>query len=424
MIEKTAWDVRKYPEKFAVHRILCNFVVVFQNCINSMEAKYIHRELSAVIEEAYRYFSVITVTGPRQSGKTTLLRNLFSYLPYYSLENLDVRSFAENDPVAFLNQHTEGMILDEVHNAPNLLSYIQGMVDNDADRRFILSGSSQFAMLKKVTQSLAGRTAIFELLPLSYSEIREQITDTPLDNLLFNGFYPAIYSGRNIPKFLYPAYMKTYLDKDVRDLLQIKDMMQFHTFIRLCAGRIGSLFKASELANEIGVSSHTVTAWLSVLQASYIVFLLPPYFENTRKRLTKTPKLYFTDTGLACHLLGIESPEQLARDKMRGALFENFIVTEALKRRYNQGKESNLYFYRDSNQNEVDLLLKKHSGLYGIEIKSAMTYHADFEKALKQMDGWVKETILGKAVAYAGTLENTAGEIKLLNYSHLDEVLA
>ena len=424
MIKKTAWDVRKYPEKFAAHRILCNFAVVFQNCINSMEAKYIHRELSAVIEEAYRYFSVITVTGPRQSGKTTLLRNLFSYLPYYSLENLDVRSFAENDPVAFLNQHTEGMILDEVHNAPNLLSYIQGMVDNDADRRFILSGSSQFAMLKKVTQSLAGRTAVFELLPLSYSEIREQITDTPLDNLLFNGFYPAIYSGRNIPKFLYPAYMKTYLDKDVRDLLQIKDMMQFHTFIRLCAGRIGSLFKASELANEIGVSSHTVTAWLSVLQASYIVFLLPPYFENTRKRLTKTPKLYFTDTGLACHLLGIESPEQLARDKMRGALFENFIVTEALKRRYNQGKESNLYFYRDSNQNEVDLLLKKHSGLYGIEIKSAMTYHADFEKALKQMDGWVKETILGKAVAYAGTLENTAGEIKLLNYSHLDEVLA
>ena len=388
-----------------------------------METKYIRRELSAVIEEAYRYFSVITVTGPRQSGKTTLIRNLFPHLPYYSLENLDVRSFAENDPVAFLNQHTEGMILDEVHNAPNLLSYIQGMVDADADRRFILSGSSQFAMLIKVTQSLAGRTAVFELLPMSYSEIREIAADTPLDHLLFNGFYPAIYSGRNVPKFLYPAYMKTYLDKDVRDLLQIKDMMQFHTFIRLCAGRIGSLFKASELANEIGISSHTVTAWLSVLQASYIVALLPPYFENTRKRLTKTPKLYFTDTGLACHLLGIESPEQLARDKMRGALFENFIVTEALKRRYNQGKESNLYFYRDSNQNEVDLLLKKGSEFYGIEIKSAMTYHADFEKALKQMDGWVKGPVEGKAVIYAGTLENTAGEIKLLNYTHLDNVL-
>lgn len=388
-----------------------------------METKYIRRELSDVIEEAYRYFSAITITGPRQSGKTTLIRNLFSHLPYYSLENLDVRSFAENDPVAFLNQHAEGMILDEVHNAPNLLSYIQGMVDEKPNRRFILSGSSQFAMLKKVTQSLAGRTAVFELLPLAYSEVREQASGKTLDELLFDGFYPAIYAERNVPKFLYPAYVKTYLDKDVRDLLQIKDMMQFHTFVRLCAGRIGSLFKASELASEIGISSHTVTAWLSVLQASYIATLLPPYFENTRKRLTKTPKIYFADTGLACHLLGIESPEQLARDKMRGALFENFIVMEAMKRCYNQGKESNLYFYRDSNQNEIDLLLKKNSGLYGIEIKSAMTYHVDFEKALKQMDGWVKEPVLGKGVIYAGALENTAGKIKLLNYAHLDNVL-
>ena len=213
--------------------------------------------------------------------------------------------------------------------------------------------------------------------------------------------------------------MKTYLDKDVRDLLQVKDLMLFHTFVRLCAGRIGSLFKSSELANEIGVSPHTVSAWLSVLQASYIVALLPPYFENTRKRLTKTPKLYFIDTGLACHLLEIESPGQLARDKMRGALFENFVVAEALKRRYNQGKESNLYFDRDSNQNEVDLLLKSHSGLYGIEIKSGMTYHANFEKALKQLDGWAKEPVRGKAVVYAGSFENTAGEVKLLNYSHL-----
>ena len=375
------------------------------------------------MEEAYRYFSVITVTGPRQSGKTTLIRNLFSDLPYYSLENLDVRGFAENDPVAFLNQHTQGMILDEVHNAPHLLSYIQGMVDDNPDLRFILSGSSQFAMLKKVTQSLAGRTAVFELLPLSYSEIQDMAVEMPLDKLLFDGFYPAIYAGRNVPKFLYPAYMKTYLDKDVRDLLQIKDMMQFHTFVRLCAGRIGSLFNASELANEIGVSSHTITSWLSVLQASYIIALLPPYFKSTRKRLTKTPKLYFTDTGLACHLLGIESPKQLARDKMRGALFENFVVMEALKHRYNQGKESNLYFYRDSNQNEVDLLLDKGQEFYGIEIKSSMTYHTGFEKALKQMNNWIEAPVQGKAVIYAGTFENTAGEIKLLNYSHLDEVL-
>lgn len=388
-----------------------------------MEAKYIHRELSSVLEEAYRYFSVITVTGPRQSGKTTLIRNLFPHLPYYSLESLDIRSFAENDPIAFLNQNEEGMILDEVHNAPDLLSYIQGIVDEHPDKRYILSGSSQFAMLKRVTQSLAGRTAVFELMPLSYSETKDLTADVPLDKLLFNGLYPAIYSGRNVPEFLYPAYMKTYLDRDVRDLLQIKDMMQFHIFIKLCAGRIGSLFKASELANEIGVSPNTITSWLSVLQASYIVTLLPPYFENTSKRLTKMPKLYFLDTGLACYLLGIESPEQLSRDKMRGALFENFVVTEALKQRYNQGKESNLYFYRDSNQNEIDLLLKRNTRLYGIEIKSSMTYHKDFEKALKRIDEWVKAPVDGKAVVYAGNFENTAGEIKLLNYTNMDEVL-
>lgn len=388
-----------------------------------METNYIQRELSTVLEKAYRYFSVLTVTGPRQSGKTTLIRNLFDNLPYYSLENLDVMAFAENDPVAFLNQHKEGMILDEVHNAPALLSYIQGIVDEHPDKRFILSGSSQFSMLKKITQSLAGRTAVFELLPLSYSEIHGQVSDTPLDKLLFDGFYPAIYSGRNVPEFMYPAYMKTYIDKDVRDLLQVKDMMQFHTFIKLCAGRIGSLFKASELANEVGVSTNTIFSWLSVLQASYIVTLLPPYFENTSKRLTKTPKLYFLDTGLACYLLDIESSEQLARDKMRGALFENFIVAEALKKRYNNGKESNLFFYRDSNQNEIDLLLKKHSGLCGIEIKSAMTYHKDFEKTLKRMDELIKEPVESRAVVYTGNLENTAGDIKLLNYSNIDSLL-
>ena len=247
-----------------------------------MEAKYIHRELSSVLEEAYRYFSVITVTGPRQSGKTTLIRNLFPHLPYYSLESLDIRSFAENDPIAFLNQNEEGMILDEVHNAPDLLSYIQGIVDEHPDKRYILSGSSQFAMLKRVTQSLAGRTAVFELMPLSYSETKDLTADVPLDKLLFNGFYPAIYSGRNVPEFLYPAYMKTYLDRDVRDLLQIKDMMQFHIFIKLCAGRIGSLFKASELANEIGVSPNTIGA-TSILHSDSAAAIFRKHKQKTYK---------------------------------------------------------------------------------------------------------------------------------------------
>lgn len=384
---------------------------------------FINRELAEVIREAVAYFPVITITGPRQSGKTTLICNLFENLPYFSLENLDVRDFALRDPIAFLNQHPDGMILDEVHNAPDLLSYIQGMVDENPRRRFILSGSSQFTMLRKVSQSLAGRTAVFELLPMSYSEIKELSKEKSLDELLFDGFYPAIYSGSNVPKFLYPSYVKTYLDKDVRDLLQIKDMMQFHTFIRLCAGRIGSLFNASELSNEVGVAVNTIMAWLSVLQASYLVMLLPPYFVNSRKRLTKTPKLYFMDTGLACYLLGIESAEQLARDKMRGAIFENFVVMEALKKRYNEGKESNLFFYRDSNQNEVDLLMKRNDGFVGVEIKSAMTYNRDFEKTLRLFDSWIKEPVVEKAIVYAGMLENNVGEIKLLNYSNFDTIL-
>lgn len=402
---------------------MCNFAIVLQFCTNTMEGKYIQRDMTAAIQEAASYFSVITVTGPRQSGKTTMLRHLFPHLVYYSLENLDVRSFAEQDPVAFLNQHEEGMILDEVHNVPRLLSYIQGIVDENPERRFILSGSSQFSLLKKVTQSLAGRTAVFELLPMAYTEIRHLVESKTIDELLLGGFYPAVWGGRNIPSLLYPAYLRTYIDKDVRDLLQIRDMMQFHTFLGLCAGRIGSVFKASELANEVGVSVHTITAWLSVLQASYIVTLLPPYFENTRKRLTKSPKLYFVDTGLACHLLGIETVEQLARDKMRGALFENFIVMEALKYRYNLGRESNLYFYRDSHQNEIDLVIKKPEGLYGVEIKSAMTYHADFEKTLRQMAQWVHEPVVGRAVVYTGTLENAQGQIRLLNYRTINSVL-
>lgn len=388
-----------------------------------MKTGFINRELTSVIKEAVKYYPVITITGPRQSGKTTLLKNIFSELPYFSLEDLDIRNFAIKDPVAFLNQHKEGMILDEVHNAPELFSYIQGIADAAPERRFILSGSSQFAMLKKIKQSLAGRTAVFELLPFSYSETKKISKGKSLDELLFDGFYPAIYANKNVPKFLYPNYVKTYLEKDVRDLLQVKDMMQFQNFIRLCAARTGSLFNVSELSNEVGVSSNTITSWLSVLQASYIIALLPPFFENTRKRLTKTPKLYFIDTGLAAYLLGIESSAQLSRDKMRGNLFENFVVMEALKNRYNQGKESNLYFYRDSNGNEVDLIIKNRETLSGIEVKSSMTYNSQFEKGLRSIDSGVKEKIEPKTIIYAGDFENVAGEMQLLNYTHMDKVL-
>lgn len=385
-----------------------------------MKQAYIKRKIESTILEAAKYFPVITVTGPRQSGKTTMLKHIFPHLHYYSLEDLDTRSFAMEDPVRFLHLHEEGMILDEVHNYPELLSYIQGIVDGQPQKKFVLSGSSNFALLKKVSQSLAGRSGVFELMPLSIEEVKGQIEYVDdADQLLYQGLYPAVCSCKNIPKFLYPSYVKTYLERDVRDLLNVKDIRLFNMFLKLCAGRIGSVFNASEIAGEIGVSSKTIQAWLSILQASYVVYLLPPYFENSRKRLTKSPKMYFCDTGLACTLLGIESAEQLAFDKMRGHLFENLIVVELLKRRLNEGKESNLYFYRDSNQNEVDILVNNGSSLDAIEVKSAMTYNPSFEKALLKVNEWVNPPVGKRIIIYAGTLEDDKGDIRLLNYRNM-----
>jgi len=387
-----------------------------------MDKEFIIRDISAVMLEMYKYFPVLTMTGPRQSGKTTLLRKVFKDLPYYSLENLDIRHFALNDPVGFLNQHPEGMILDEVQNTPDLLSYIQGLVDHNPEKRFVLSGSSQFSVIVKITQSLAGRTGVLELMPLAYNEIKSKADNKSIDEVLLTGFYPALYSGKNIPSLFYPSYVKTYLERDVRDLLQIKDIMQFQTFLKLCAGRIGSLFNASELSGEVGVSVNTIKSWISVLQASYIIKLLPPFYENISKRLTKTPKLYFYDTGLACYLLDIETEQQLTRDKMRGHLFENFVIMEALKERYNQGKESNLFFYRDSNDVEVDLLLKKGNEYCAIEIKSSQTYHPDFEAGIKSLGKVLNNRLTDKAVIYAGDFENDTAEIQLLNYKNMGQL--
>lgn len=396
---------------------LCNFGVVFQIYINM---NYIKRDIEPTILEAANYFPVITVTGPRQSGKTTMLRHVFPNLHYYSLEDLDTRNFAMEDPVRFLHLHQEGMILDEVHNLPDLLSYIQGIVDQEPEKKYILSGSSNFALLKKVSQSLAGRTGVFELMPLSIAEAKNgNVNITNVDTLLYNGLYPAVCSGKNIPKFLYPSYVKTYLERDVRDMLNVKDMRQFSMFLKLCAGRIGSLYNATEIANEVGVTTKTIQSWTSILQASYVLYLLPPYFENTRKRLTKSPKIYFCDTGLACALLGVESAEQLVFDKMRGHLFENLIVTELLKHRLNEGKGANLYFYRDSNQNEIDILVSHPASLDAIEVKSAMTFSLSFEKALKKVGDWVNVPIAKRMVVYTGTLEDRNGEIQLLNYQNL-----
>ena len=383
----------------------------------------IYRDLKDAILENYKYFPVITLTGPRQSGKTTLIREVFKDLSYYSMENIDNQDFASNDPIGFLNQDHQGMILDEVQNTPHLMSYIQGIVDEHPERRFILSGSAQFSLMNSITQSLAGRSAVLELLPLSLNEIKDSLPNQSADSLIFNGFYPAIHAEKNVSKLFYPAYTKTYLERDVRQLLQIKDMRAFQVFLRLCAGRIGSLFNSSELSNEVGVSVNTIKSWLSLLQASYIVTLLPPYFENSRKRLTKTPKLYFYDTGLAAYLLSIENEQQLAHDKMRGHLFENMVVMEFLKNAYNNGKSGNLSFYRDSNGNEIDLLVAKGGSYTAIEIKSAQTYNSEFEKGLKSASPELESKIAEKAIIYAGDYENTAAKIKLLNFKNMQNLM-
>ena len=379
--------------------------------------------MEGIIREAAKYFSVISVTGPRQSGKSTLLKYLFPNVPKYSLKDVNVREFAEHDPVAFLHQHPGGMFIDEVQKVPQLLEYIQGIVDDNPDCQFLLTGSSNFELLHSLSESLPGRAGVYELLPMTYHETESTMGEMSLNEFLYSGLYPAICAKKNKARLFYPSYVKTYLERDVRDLLKIKDQMQFMKFMKLCAARVGSVFNASEIAGQLGVDGKTVTSWLSVLQASYLVTLLPPYYENISKRLVKSPKLYFNDSGLACFLLDIESPRQLERDKMRGAIFENYVVMEVIKHRYNRGLLDGVYFYRDSNQNEVDILLKEEGEITAIEVKSSMTYHSSFEDSISKLAEWIKTPISNKLIVYTGDFENTTANIKVLNYRHLQAYL-
>lgn len=384
---------------------------------------YLNRTMEGIIREAAKYFSVISVTGPRQSGKSTLLKYLFPNVPKYSLKDVNVREFAEHDPVAFLHQHPGGMFIDEVQKVPQLLEYIQGIVDDNPDCQFLLTGSSNFELLHSLSESLPGRAGVYELLPMTYHESESTMGEMSLNEFLYSGLYPAICAKKNKARLFYPSYVKTYLERDVRDQLKIKDQMQFMKFMKLCAARVGSVFNASEIAGQLGVDGKTVTSWLSVLQASYLVTLLPPYYENISKRLVKSPKLYFNDPGLACFLLDIESPRQLERDKMRGAIFENYVVMEVIKHRNNRGLLDGVYFYRDSNQNEVDILLKEEGEITAIEVKSSMTYHSSFEDSISKLAEWIKTPISNKLIVYTGDFENTTANIKVLNYRHLQAYL-
>jgi predicted AAA+ superfamily ATPase len=362
---------------------------------------------------------VVTVTGPRQSGKTTLVRQQFPHKPYVNLEDPDVRNLANLDPRSFLEKYPDGAILDEIQRVPILLSYIQTIVDEKQQKGlFILTGSHQLELHEAITQSLAGRTALLTLLPMSLDELLQAGIDPPLDELLLKGGYPRIYKDHLEPTKAYRNYFQTYVERDLRQLIHVKDLMQFERFVRICAGRVGQILNLEEIGGEVGISSHTVKEWISILEASFIVFRLQPYFENFGKRIIKSPKLFFTDVGLATYLLSIENETQLSRDPLRGHLIENLIVLELIKWRLNQGLDPHLYYYRDVQKNEVDLIFKEGNSLIPIEIKSSKTFHPEFLKNLQFFQRFVGNRAPKGYLIYAGDLEQSVDSISLLNYRH------
>ncbi|MBO7524644.1 MAG: ATP-binding protein [Verrucomicrobia bacterium] len=377
------------------------------------------RNISTVINELLTQFRIITLTGPRQSGKTTLCKSMFPGFAYVNLEDISLREQVKTDPKAFLTACPDGLIIDEVHNYPELFSYLQVVSDQHPKRKFILTGSSNFNLLESITQSLSGRTALLSLMPFSFSEIRNQMQDVPTDTLLLRGFYPSVWcSGLNW-KYFYQNYYATYVERDVRKILNVSNLNLFQTFIRLTAGRVGSEFNASSLSNEVGISSKTVQSWLSILSASYITFTLPPFFENLGKRLIKSPKIYFYDTGLLCYLLGIENEQQISTHPLRGNIFENLVIAEAMKQIIHRGKIPQLYFYRDRSQNEVDLLYPKGINYEAFEIKSSQTFSASFFDGIHYLKKLLQDRISRSAVIYAGSEENRHSENEIIFYKNL-----
>lgn len=344
----------------------------------------IPRALTTELLQQLQEFPIVTVLGPRQAGKTTLVRHALPDYTYVNLEIPDIRQLADDDPRAFLRRYPDRVIFDEIQRVPGLLSYLQGMVDERKENgRFVLTGSHQLELRAAVSQSLAGRTGLLHLLPFSIAELND--ADLGLDSFedyIWQGFLPRIYDQKQRPVTAWRAYYQTYLERDVRQLIQLKDASQFEKFVKLLAGRVGQIINHQSLAADVGVDSTTVKHWLSILEASFLIFKLPPWFENIGKRVIKSPKYYFTDVGLLAYLLDISKPEQVTRDPLVGNLFENLVVMEAIKTRYNQGQDANLYFLRDSHGNEIDLLLRRGRQMMGIEIKSAATWHGSFTKNL------------------------------------------
>ncbi|MBR1369654.1 ATPase AAA [Methanocalculus chunghsingensis] len=371
-------------------------------------------------------FPAVSVIGPRQSGKTTLVRSVFPDKPYILLEDPDTRAFAEEDPRSFLAQYEEtGAVFDEVQRVPELFSYLQGILDRHATPgQFILTGSQNFLMMESISQSLAGRVGIIRLLPLSMREIaRAGVIPETYEEILFGGLYPRPYSTPLEPSDFYSSYIQTYIERDLRQLKQVQNLSTFQTFMKMCAHRSGQIINYSSLANDCGITHNTAKEWLSLLETSLLIILMRPHHKNFNKRLVKAPKLYFTDPGLAAHLCGIPNAESLRYHPLKGGLFESLIITEFLKVRFNAGKESNLYFWRDKLGHEIDCVIEyAGSDLIPVEIKSGRTAASDFFKEITYWNNLSGNTPKRSFVVYGGDQNQQRRAGHLVGYQHLEPI--
>lgn len=379
------------------------------------------RALSPTLNRLAQSFPVVAVTGPRQSGKTTLVRRVFADKPYVSLEDPAERAFALEDPRGFLARFGAGAVFDEAQRWPDLFSYLQGLVDADrSPGRFILTGSQQFGLLSGVTQSLAGRVGMTRLLPLALGELPAgDVESLGLDGLMLRGLYPALHAQPVTPEDWFASYVATYVERDVRQVLNVQDLSAFQRFLRLCAGRTGQLLNLSALAGEAGIAQSTARAWMSVLEASDLVYLLPPYHRNFGKRVVKSPKLYLVDVGLACWLLGIRSVEVLNLHPLRGALFEAWVVGEFLKARLNAGQPPDLYFWRDNNGLEADIVFEMAGRLQSVEIKSGQTVTPDYIRAGQKAARFADGEALPPWLIYAGKESYERSGVRVMGWRAL-----
>jgi predicted AAA+ superfamily ATPase len=384
----------------------------------------IPRIVTSTLRRLAKGFPIVTLTGPRQSGKTTLAKAVFTDKTYISLENPDEREFAERDPDRFLQRFTEGAILDEVQRCPALLSWLQGLVDERGRMGdFILTGSAQFDLISGMTQSLAGRVGRIELLPLSIGELTAaDKLPKLLDEVLYRGSYPPLYDRELLPNDWFPNYVATYLERDVRQLIAVRDLSQFQRFVKMCAARSGQLLNLAALGADCGISAVTAREWLSVLEASYLVMRLQPYHRNFGKRLVKTPKLYFLDVGLMAWLLGIRDAATIETHASRGALFETYIVSELIKQRFNAGSPADLYFWRDNVGHEVDVLYETPQGLQAIEIKSGSTFASDWPTAVRKWQTFSGDEALMPIIIYGGTGGFERESCRVLGWRELSQL--